>query len=369
MRSIIHQLGLPIALLVTVLFTIAALWLLPIWQVRRSAGYSTKNGFARTNEARKTIAQIIGGLFVLAGFYASIRTLDLQRASQVTDRFTLDLQRDGQVTDRFTKAIDQLGGVQESSSKEHGSAPLNLTKRLGGIYALDRIAHDSPRDQWAIVQVLSADIRANQPAHEPIFFNEPQSNGCWSEKHLQISTIPPRTDYQAMLKVITSRNVSYDLKDRSIDLRSSNLSNADFSETNGQANLVGALLTGSTFNYTNFNRARISDADFTGALAIEGDFTAADASNAQFVHADLAESFFPDAVLIGADFTKANLTGTDFTRARLSEADFEGADLSGAIFTGVIGLTQSQIDVAGCFDHKTLFPVGSGLKAPPSKIF
>ena len=40
------------------------------------------------------------------------------------------LSREGQVTDRYTKAIEQLGSDK-------------LDVRIGGIYALERIAHDS----------------------------------------------------------------------------------------------------------------------------------------------------------------------------------------------------------------------------------
>jgi hypothetical protein len=43
------------------------------------------------------------------------------------------LSREGQVTERYTRAIEQLG------SKE-------LDVRLGGIYALERVARDSARE-------------------------------------------------------------------------------------------------------------------------------------------------------------------------------------------------------------------------------
>ena len=46
---------------------------------------------------------------------------------------TYRLTQQGQITDRYTKAIDQLGSEK-------------LETRLGGIYALERIAVDSERD-------------------------------------------------------------------------------------------------------------------------------------------------------------------------------------------------------------------------------
>jgi hypothetical protein len=45
---------------------------------------------------------------------------------------TFTLSREGQVTDRYTKAIDQLGSGK-------------LDVRIGGIYALERIARDSAK--------------------------------------------------------------------------------------------------------------------------------------------------------------------------------------------------------------------------------
>lgn len=60
------------------------------------------------------------------------------------------LNRQGQITDRFTNAIEQLG------SKE-------LAVRLGGIYALERIARDSPDYRSQIMEVLTAYVRERAP--------------------------------------------------------------------------------------------------------------------------------------------------------------------------------------------------------------
>jgi hypothetical protein len=65
-----------------------ALWLLPKRQVARLQGLSVENRFDRENEARKTMAQIIGGVFVLAGLYFSLQTFKVQL-------HTFDLQREG----------------------------------------------------------------------------------------------------------------------------------------------------------------------------------------------------------------------------------------------------------------------------------
>jgi hypothetical protein len=61
-------------------------------------------------------------------------------------RRTLELTEQGQVTDRYTKAIEQLGS---------GTPDM----RIGGVYALERIAGDSARDHPTVMEVLTAFVR------------------------------------------------------------------------------------------------------------------------------------------------------------------------------------------------------------------
>src|SRR5262249_48133896 len=89
--------------------------------------------------ARKTLAQILGGALLLAGLYYTAQTVRLSEK-------TLRVSEDRQVTERFTRAVEQLG---------HPS----LQVRLGGIYGLERIANDSPRDLWPVIDILSAYVR------------------------------------------------------------------------------------------------------------------------------------------------------------------------------------------------------------------
>jgi hypothetical protein len=56
------------------------------------------------------------------------------------------LAQQGQISDRYTRAIEQLGSDK-------------LELRLGGIFALERIARDSAADHASVVEVLSAFVR------------------------------------------------------------------------------------------------------------------------------------------------------------------------------------------------------------------
>jgi hypothetical protein len=94
------------------------------------------------NDARTALLQAVDGLALLIGLYFTARTW---RTNQ-----------EGQITDRFTKAINQLGET----------GPEKLAIRLGGIYALERIARDSERDHWPIMEVLTAYVREHAPWKE-----------------------------------------------------------------------------------------------------------------------------------------------------------------------------------------------------------
>jgi len=127
--------------LVLAALVIAILWKVPQLQVEH-AGIAPENRFNSENEARKTLATMLGAVVVLGGAYFTWRNIKLVQ--------------EGQITDRFTKAIEQLGAVDASGKKK-------LEVRLGGIYALERIANQSERDHWPIVEVLTAYVRENTP--------------------------------------------------------------------------------------------------------------------------------------------------------------------------------------------------------------
>ena len=114
---------------------VLALWHVPQWQAEhvKEDPYQLAK---LTDEYRRTLAQILGGLGLLYGLYLGWRRV---RAAE-----------EGQITDRFTKAIAQLGDKE-------------MAIRLGGIYALERIARDSEKDHGPIMEVLTAYVRQRAP--------------------------------------------------------------------------------------------------------------------------------------------------------------------------------------------------------------
>jgi len=342
----------PELLTITVLLVTLILWKLPKRHAARSLGVNVQNQFDRENEARKTLAQIIGGVLLLAGLYSSVRTLDLQR--------------EGQVTDRFTKAIDQLGAVQPGGAvSKNGEPKINLEVRLGGIYALERVARDSPKDEWTIMEVLTAYVRENAAKTDEV--REPPEE--------QLSR--PRADIQAILTVIGRRNASpewpapeFKLHEHffvelyhTLDLRNTELRGADLSAKDFRsANLHNANLCRADLHLAALVGADLGETDLRGANLLETDLFGADLSAANLRGADLRVANLQDAKLLradlhGADLKQAQLNGADLTGADLSQAYLMLADLRGA------RLTQDQLNKAHG-DGYTVLP--DGLSRPTS---
>jgi hypothetical protein len=77
------------------------------------------------DNARGRLLTLAAGVFAAGALAFTARNFTLSRR-------TLDVTEQGQVTDRYAKAIEQLGSDK-------------LDVRIGGIYALERVARDSAR--------------------------------------------------------------------------------------------------------------------------------------------------------------------------------------------------------------------------------
>jgi uncharacterized protein YjbI with pentapeptide repeats len=221
-------------------------------------------------------------------------------------REQINLSEQGQITDRYTKAIDQLGtGTQ-------GDA--HLQTRLGGIYALERLAHDSPRDQPAIIEILSAFIRSALPTATG------RSHGLTSCPN-DPGTIGLAADVLAALFVLGRRDHTHD-NHTITDLRAVCLTGVYLSAVHlDGANLSGADLSG----------AGLTIAQLAGAYLIKANLSSARLTGADLTVAQLEGANLTDAQLDGADLKNAQLSGAQLDGANLTEAQLEGADLTDAV--------------------------------------
>ncbi|WP_162181231.1 pentapeptide repeat-containing protein [Rhodococcus wratislaviensis] len=230
------------------------------------------------------------------------------------------------MSERFGKAVEQLGSEQQEL-------------RLGGIYSLEQLAHDSPDDHWTAFEVLVAFVRSHAPLDQR----------CVPADKVPGEVAAISIDLQAVLTVVGRRTWQ---NDRGlVDLARTCLVDADLSSSHlAFAYLYNANLTGA-----NLIDADLSDANLTGA----------ELTGAELTGADLADAELFDATLTGADLTGADLAadlhGTDLTGARLRDANLTGAQLNSANLIGVTlaGAVLTGVTLDGAlYDSTTSWPEG-----------
>lgn len=240
------------------------------------------------NNARSAVLQDLAGLVIVAGAVATW--------------WQVHISREGQITDRFTKAVDQLGSP-------------NADVRIGGIYALERIAKNSAADRNPILFLLGAFVRTHAPwpAGAPDGPQHPTATVDEDLPWMRVRAADIQAAMGALGRLPPTRDEQVISLSR-VDLRS--------------IALRGARLSGSRFRYANLARSVLS-----GVWLERSDLTGADLRQARLDHAHLA----------GANLSRASLQGANLRQADLSRADLRGADLSGAILDATI-LTGAQAD-------------------------
>jgi hypothetical protein len=226
------------------------------------------------------LAALIAVGFTFASVKATQSQVQIAHQEQIT-------AEQGQITDRYNAAITNLGSH-------------SIEVRLGGIYALQRLMQDSPRDQPTVIAVLCAFVRdeAAKPAGPP--------------------GTPPPTDVQAALTVVGTRNAANDGPRKVVDFDHAHLA------------------------YANLNAANLNDTDLTGTDLAHAMLVFAQLRFDEIGHADLAHANLQGADLRVANLNGANLTGATLTGANLNGASLNGANLTGATLTGAT-LVGAQI--------------------------
>jgi hypothetical protein len=281
------------AAIVWALFVPAADWL-----AHHDVG-SAKGSLHETalDNARGRLLTLGAGLFAAGALIFTARNFTVSRR-------TFELTEQGQVTDRYTKAIEQLGSDK-------------LDVRIGGVYALERVARDSARDHPTVMEVLTAFIR--EYSREP--WPEPDPGGQEQEQSI-------RSDVQAAVTVVGRRDPARDVQ--RIDLSRAKLLAAVLSRAVlsravlASANLIGADLSHAGFSRADLSRAVLVRADLSHAYLIEADLTGAKLTDADLRDANLADAVLTGAFLLGADLTGAVLDGANLTGAKLTDAKWPG---------------------------------------------
>ena len=140
-----------------------------------------------------------------------------QRVRIEGQRSEIDAQR--LLTEHFTRAIELLGSDR-------------LQIRLGGIYALERMAQESSRYHWTVMETLCAFAREGTP--EPRLAKGEGIPSDEEEADPESTFLPPATDIQAALTVMGRRRKerrAWERKEeKRLDLRGAHLEGAELAE-------------------------------------------------------------------------------------------------------------------------------------------
>ena len=253
--------------------------------------------------SRNTVLWFLGGTALLTGLYLTLDKL----------KGTLEAQ----LADRLTQAVDQL--------RDH-----NPEVRLGGIYALERLARTSESEYWPIMEILTTFVRERASVTK---------NQSLKEPPLRLAP-----DIQAALDVIGRRRHAYkDGESQRLDLRGTDLR---------RANLAGAKLAGAILSEVRFEEANLAGIGLEEAI-----LRAAHFENSNLADAKMQGAFLLNTSLNGARLRNANLQG-----AFLSGTRFDGAELLGADLRDANGLIWEQLKLARK-DNKTRLPAYLSLRA------
>lgn len=324
-----------VILLVAAASGLVLAWALLVWAppvLVGERGLEPKDQVAAEGAARTDLISAVGGTVLVAGLLFTARTYQSSR--------------EGQVTDRYTAAVNQLGNTE-------------VAVRLGGIYALERIAVDSARDRTTIIEILAALIRA---ASRPTDAETPSAEVTAALSVLsrlpganQPRTLDLRGSDLRGLRLEGLRLAGADLSGARLDgahIPGANLQRTKLDRvvapkvTLTLADLRNVVATGAKFAGAYLDQVDLRNADIHG-----GEFQACSMRGIDGRHATLESAHLDLAQLQAADDgTPTRLAGAWLTKAVLAKANVAGVDLG-----GVLGLTKAQHDAAHS-DASTKWP-------------
>lgn len=207
---------------------------------------------------------LIGLLGILAGgiglYLAFIRSIAMRQSAEAASHASAIADRKetrekastakALAIDSLTRAIEQLG---------HG----DISVRLGGIHALDRLARNDPSETQAVAEILAAHVRQSSDKSFP---------NDRSEWHLEIQLcILKLGAYRRLLPVL-----QFDLRES--DLRGLDFSGLDFSDSRfdgtnfSNSKIFGSKFSACSINNVTFNKVNLYNVDFANANFNQANF-------------------------------------------------------------------------------------------------
>lgn len=284
-----------------VILTTFILWKAPKRQVSFAKSLSPKEAFELENEARKTLAQILGGIFLLVGVYGTLRSMQISE--------------DAQFAGRLDKALEQL-----NNEKPHA--------RSGAIMVLQSLADESGTYGPGVREMLAEYIRDTVPYNKPApGSGTPQAAPSSAagvapppQPGLEISAENIRRDIQRLIKYLGKPLAG---PREPVNLNTTDLHAIDFQLCRcdrwvfKDSYLENARFRSSRLHSADFRNSILRGADFHEAELLSVDFSGADLSGARLDFAkNLSTANFTNATLTGVSFTGVDLTDVDLSNAR-----------------------------------------------------
>ena len=284
----------------------------------------TPNGYESASTTIRNLGLVLAAPFVLWFAYWRAKVADRQaKAAQeqvATSLRQAETAQRGLLNERYQKGAEMLGSEV-------------LSVRLGGIYALERLAREHPEEYHVqIMRLFCAFVR--NPTPDDKLDTEVTSERTTIDEFLG-SQEPDRLadlrlDIDAVMEAIALRSVEVIRLEK----------DADFHIDLREANLQNLFWT--NFENVNLYRSNLSSADLSGASFRAG-------TNFSWIHAVrviLSDADLMDVNLSAACLWYVNLTGAFLINADLSRTILQNTNLSGADLRGARGLTQKQLDAA-----------------------
>jgi uncharacterized protein YjbI with pentapeptide repeats len=295
------------------------------------------------SENSAIVRDLLVGLTALVAFITARAAISQASTARNRHDKQTEADRERRITDSFTKAVELLGSDK-------------LAARLGGIYALERIARESKRDHWPIMETLTAYVRNKAPSQGRAQDASRPNQADTSDEEasvyavaaavtaaegiteaeqgtVQDPTVKPAVDVQAVLTVLTRRAIGHEEKNQCLDLARTNLCGTRLSGTNlSRVDLSGADLREAKLNKANLSKANLDKTDLMGANLYEVNLHGANLSRTSLLYAklhwaNLSRANLYEADLSGANLRRACLNGALLLNAKLAKADLRKADL------------------------------------------
>ena len=306
-----------VLLLLVIIAVIVLIWNIPHWLVSPSENLTSQELSIFLFETRRFVILTITAVAALFGLYLIYRRMiAIEKNIQITNEV--------RIADRFSHAVEQLGTYK-------------LEIQLGGIFTLEKLALESEKDHWIIMEILTAYVRENSPFNGDALNSDDQQNHNIANGGDAFKQNRLATNIQTILSVIGRRKWLNEEVEQNhfLNLRKTNLKYAD---------LRNAWLIGANFRGTNLERANLMGANLAGAFLAESNLKNANLLNANLEEADLRKANFEGVKLTGVNFQGANFTGVNIKGADLSESLLKEVNFNN------VRLNKIK------YDEETLFP-------------